>query len=108
MTVPRIWAHGDTVARRARADRRGLQTAAAHPLPAVASAELYDPASGTFTSTGSMSEARSGHTAMLLADGTVLVTGTDRHGRGIQPRNRDVLGGWCAVDAGIRSHGDIA
>jgi hypothetical protein len=41
----------------------------------TANATLYDPASGTFTATGSLQTARAWHTATLQNDGTVLVTG---------------------------------
>ena len=76
----------------------------------VATAELYDPSSGTWSATGSMSTSRRDHTATLLPDGTVLVVGGRRNAnpggdeRGPEPLDTAELyhplsGVWTATGA---------
>lgn len=55
--------------------------------PIFASAEIYDPALGTWSTTGAMSGPRFKHRAVRLADGKVLVAG----GTDIEPSNNHPL-----------------
>jgi hypothetical protein len=60
-------------------------------VPAGRTAELYDPATGTFAPTGSMTHTRSGHTATLLPNGQVLIAGgaTDTSAELYDPLTRE-------------------
>jgi hypothetical protein len=94
------------------ADGRVLVAGGSDSARTLFLAEVYDPASGTWTTTAdNMREARSGHTATLLADGRVLVAGGEHISGGpvsaelYDPNN----GSWTAAGGtGMPSGGQTA
>jgi hypothetical protein len=53
----------------------GGETGTVNNLKLTATAEVYDPSTGLFSTTGSMTEGRNSHTATLLPSGNVLIAG---------------------------------
>ena len=77
-----------------------LLTAGGDPgVGPTASADIYDPPTGVFTSTAAMGAARANHTTTLLGDGSVLAVGGDDFGF-ISLFSAEVLGGPPTADAG--------
>ena len=64
--------------------------------PNIPAAEIWDPVTSSFSTAGSLDEARKAHTATLLPDGRVLVVGGN---------DERLTNGWWleAVDTGLDS-----
>ena len=76
MLSPRGWGATATILRSGEVLIAGGGSASACDVSCyLASAEVYDPSSGTFTAVGNMTARRAGASAILLQDGDVLIVG---------------------------------
>ncbi|HET7826343.1 MAG TPA: kelch repeat-containing protein [Anaeromyxobacter sp.] len=81
----------------------------AYAAPALSSAEVYDPAAGEFTATGSLLASRYGHSATRLADGRVLVLGGETtQGFGAGPAQVPTAEIWDPATGAFTSAGSLA
>jgi Galactose oxidase, central domain len=87
-------AHTATLLRDGRVLLAGGLTCCQEPNPSpqffADTAEVYDPASDTFTATGTLGAARGLHAAALLPDGRVLLTGGDGNDPGHPPLSTEI------------------
>ena len=73
----------------------------------MATAELYDPATGTWTATGSMTSPRTQAVAMLLSNGRVLMVsgyGAENHPTDTSELYDFNSGTWTASSRLLRRH----
>ena len=77
INVARIWFHTSTLLSSGHVLLAG--GIGGDPSDHLSGAELYDPVTGAWSLTASMSTSRSGHTATLLPDGRVLVAGGENN-----------------------------
>jgi hypothetical protein len=71
---------------------------------AMASAEIWDPATRTFSPAGSLTRPRAGHAATRLHDGRVLVVGGEDGGESIPPMPAEV---WDPATGAFEPQGEM-